>query len=251
MTKPKELARAVFGDMTAIWYEHTARTIMFALAPTARLHDFADHREYLSIEDAAHKGSAVASKAAHGGHAIQPESCLQLKYALPAGQPSQGGSFMPGLTCRNTRCNARMAFQSLDIASDGRGAVLRFRDEANGLEARQEYAYLYGNKHITVNTTVVNTGKEPVTLDYLASFSLGMLSPFQPDAGADCYSMLQWHAAWSGEGRLEERSIEEAGLEQSWNSFGVRISRLGSGSSRPVCNYFPTLRKRRSRRASS
>ncbi len=241
MTKPRELARARFGDMTALWYEHVGRTIMFALAPTARLRDFADHREYLSIDDAAHKGNAMLSKATHGGHAIQPESCLQLKYALPAGQPSEGGSFTPGLTCRNTRCNGRMAFQSLDIAPDGSGAVLCFRDAANGLEARQAYTYSAGDKWIVVNTTVANTGDAPVTLDYLASFSLGMLSPFQPDAGADCYSVMQWHAAWSGEGRLEERAIEEAGLEQSWNSFGVRLSRIASASSRPVCNYFPQM----------
>ena len=241
MALPQEIGRATFGDMTAIWYDYTNHAILFALVPTAKVAAIANHREYLDKDDAAHKGNCVYRGFDHAGSAIAAESCLQLHFAADQGEATNSGSFAAGLTLRGSPCSFMLAFQKLEVSPDSTQAVLTFRDDVHGLEARQCYSYTPGQRWITVNTTLTNIGNAPRVLEYLASFSLGMLSPFQPAAGADCYTLLEWHSDWAGEGRLEERHIEDAGLEQSWNSYGLRLRRIGATTSMPVHGFYPQM----------
>jgi len=242
MAIPQEIGRAAFGDMTAIWYDYTdSHVILFSMVPTAKVGAMANHREWLDKDDEAHKGNAIYRKSEHAGSAISAEGCLQLHFDTDPGEVINPDSFGAGFTLRGSHCSFMLAFQKLEVAPDNTQAVLTFRDDAHGLEARQCYRYTPGERWITVNTTLTNIGTAPRTLNYLASFSLGMLSPFQADAGADCYTMLEWHSDWSGEGRLEERHVEDAGFEQSWNSFGLRLHRIGAASSMPVHGFFPQM----------
>jgi alpha-galactosidase len=88
-------------------------------------------------------------------------------------------------------------------------------------------------------TTFQNTSKKPITLEMIASFSLGGVSPFDE---ADAREQLQVHrfrSSWSAEGRLESRILEDLQLERSWNGHGVVSERFGQIGSMPVKGFFP------------
>lgn len=233
-TEMREIGRMTCGPMTLLWfsfYDHT----MFSMVPSAMADEIPPHRPYLDPDSPALKGNLIA----YGMYpksvvAPVPTSCIQFKLA----EDEQCHSFGPGQSMRNSfTCTRDLKFQNLDIQENT--AELRMFNEKHNILAIQKYEYTPGNRWITINTTLTNQGKESVTLESLDSFSLNALSLFQPDGGNDCYSTLQWHSGWAGEGRLEMRNIEDCGLENSWSGYSYRGYRIGSRTSVPNHNSYP------------
>lgn len=84
-------------------------------------------------------------------------------------------------------------------------------------------------------------GRETVTLEHLASFSLGGLSPLQPGAAPGKLRLHRLRSAWSMEGRLTSETLEQLNLEPSWARHGVRRERFGQVGSMPVNQWFPWM----------
>lgn len=85
-----------------------------------------------------------------------------------------------------------------------------------------------------------NESEEPVALEMLESFSLGGISPFLSDDGAENLYLHRIRGVWSEEGRLETTSLEELQLEPSWApGHAVRCERFGAVGSLTVNKFFP------------
>lgn len=94
---------------------------------------------------------------------------------------------------------------------------------------------------VTVWTEVENRGTEPATLEQLASFSLGGLSPLLNGAAPGQLRLHRLRSGWSMEGRLCTDLLERLNLEPSWARHGVRWERFGQVGSLPVNGWFPWM----------
>ena len=105
--------------------------------------------------------------------------------------------------------------------------------------ATQILTFYPDKPYISINTEVENRGSESVVLDQLASFVLGMISPFAADDGNDRYYLHRRLAFWSAEGKLKSDAVEDLGLERSWQTSIGRVERFGQRSTMSVKKYFP------------
>lgn len=92
---------------------------------------------------------------------------------------------------------------------------------------------------VRIEVTAENISTKPITLDHLASFTLGGLSPFAPDDAAGRLRVHRFRSAWSAEGRRCSESLESLHLERSWTGHGIRSERFGVVGSLPVNGWFP------------
>jgi len=168
--------------------------------------------------------------------ACTQSNLVQLKVA---GDVHAGG-FSGGTTMTNSASarNLRFTGQRTEPTPDGFMVVTELAD-ARGLCAEHRLRCWKDQPFMEVCTVVENGTGEPLRLEMLASFSLGGLSPFQPDHGPGKYHVHRFMSSWSAEGRHECRPIEQLNLEKSWSGHGVRSLRFGQAGSMPVKGWFP------------
>ena len=80
---------------------------------------------------------------------------------------------------------------------------------------------------------------ESVTVEMIPSITLNCISPFCQDNDADNLLIHRLRTNWSTEGKLETRKASELQLEDSWSSYGFRVSRIGQIGSMPCRTYMP------------
>jgi alpha-galactosidase len=73
----------------------------------------------------------------------------------------------------------------------------------------------------------------------LASFSLSGLTPFDLADAPERLAAHRIRSAWSSEGRIESRLLEELQLERSWTGHAPMSERFGQVGSQPVRGFFP------------
>lgn len=222
------------GDVTALYVQDpvTARLGLW-LVPAARRRRLAARRPWL-------KGVAVDDLVAVTGgplRAWQVESLVQVKAQAddyPAG-------FSQGHTLRNSVTVDRLKFidQQVTRTRDGLQVRTRFRHETDGWLAWHDLTWRRGASWLESRTTVENSAKAPVTLEFLASFALGGLAMFAPDDAPGRLKLHRFRAVWSMEGRPESRAFEDLQLEPSWSGYGVRNERFGAIGGLPTCGFFP------------
>ncbi len=139
-----------------------------------------------------------------------------------------------GSTMRNSPCTKELKF--LEQKAENDLIVTRF-EYGKGLFF--DHIVQKVRSGVRIHTEVRNLSGKAVKFDYLASFSLGMLSPFQKEDGADSYTIHRVQSNWAAEGRHEFLSAEQAGLEMSWQAANTRSLRFGQNSTKPVRKYFP------------
>lgn len=215
-----------FGDMTAVYFRQDG-IFDLALIPRSMKNDMVPHRRGISQTVAAR---AFCRARNFEFPALQPESMIQFKIA---GTPYSAGHAC-GSTLRNAPCTRELKF--LSQKKTGSGVVTRFR-YGDGIVF--EHVLEFHDAWARIFTRVRNRTEKDVRFDYLASFSLGMISPFRPDHGPGAYRVFRMQSHWSGEGRLEELSAENAGLEISWQAGAARTLRFGQRSTMPVKDHFP------------
>lgn len=210
-------AKQKFGDMTALWYKKE-NLITFSLIPDGMEAEIADHR----------------IKNESNCEAVNQESAVQFKVS---GDAFVSG-FSAGVSMRNSESISHLQEPELNLSE--KGAEIIQKDD-RGLLFRQVYQWKKDSPLLKISTSVENSGTEDIELEYFPSFSLGLLSLFQPDDGPDCYEVFRWLSNWSNEGRMECCAAEEHGLERSWSGGGVRSLRFGEQGSMPVRGFFPQI----------
>ena len=221
--------KQTFGDMTAFWYESNGK-IAFAMVPAGMEKQMKPHREFLDADTPALRGFVKALNMKIPAYDVG--NAIQFKIAGDAWQ----NGFSAGCSMLNSESVKLLRNYELLPLEDGVKLVM---SDERGLELVQTVRHSDGDSYVRIATSVTNRGTAPVDLEYLASFSLGMLSPFQADDGCEAYEVLRWRSNWSNEGRLEQRPAEELGLEMSWSGYGLRSLRFGEQGSMPVREFFP------------
>ncbi len=221
------------GD-TMVRYLHDAASgaVTLQLVPAARLGALAERRATLAGEFYIDSGP----------EAVPPPATVPdpLAHVKRVGD-SYPGAFAQGHTLRSAPANAafRIRRQDHEQTGDRHTVLTTLADDAAGHRIEHRLSWHEGDAAVVIETSFINDSAAPVTLELLTSFSLGGLTPF---ARADEPGRMRVHrfrSAWSAEGRLETRTLEELHLERSWSGAGLFSERFGQVGTMPVRRWFP------------
>jgi alpha-galactosidase len=164
------------------------------------------------------------------------DSLLQFKLV---GDPYPG-AFAQGHTMRNSETLGRFAYRNQTVNETGGVTSIRTcLIEASGIEAEHVLEWRSGDGAFTLRSRISNGSKRPITLEMLASFSLGGITPFHAADAPNRLRVHRFRSVWSAEGRHECRSIEDLHLERSWSGAGAFSERFGQLGTMPVRKWFP------------
>lgn len=221
-----------FGDTLAVYQlDETTQQIGLVLVPASRAGNLPPPRP------------ATPWVLFRGG---DPEQVLEPVRALDplvqiklAGDASPGG-FAQGHTLTGSASVQHLRFESQRVERDAciHSVITTLRHPA-GLRVEHRLRWAEGALTAGSSTTVTNDGPAPLVLELLSSFSLGGISPFQSDDATGRLKLHRFRSAWSAEGRLETRSLEELHLERSWSGSATLNERFGQIGSMPVRKWFP------------
>lgn len=171
---------------------------------------------------------------AFGPMRANPVDCLVHIKVVGDAYPN---GFAAGRTMRGSATVERLHLASQRL--EGHAVMTLLRDESRGLECEHCAEVMKDGVALRIVTRVRNAGKGPLTLEALTSFSLGGMTPFAADDAPGALCVHRFRSAWSAEGRLETRTLEQLQLERSWSGYGVACERFGQVGSLPVRGWFP------------
>ena len=150
------------------------------------------------------------------------------------------GGFATGHTMRNSPSADAFHFVKQETQLDGdKTTIITTLKSKRGHRIEHRLSWRACDTALEVETEFFNDSDQPVTLEMLASFSLGGITPFAPDDAPGRLRVHRFRSGWAAEGRLETRSIEQLHLERSWSGAGAFSERFGQVGSMPVRKWFP------------
>ena len=148
--------------------------------------------------------------------------------------------FANGMTMRNSETVSRMEYKEQKVEQSEEGiCVTTVLEDALGSEILHILRYKNGDPALWVSTGIRNLGKKPIVLEFLASFSVGGITPFAEDEAVNRLIVHRIRSKWSAEGRLETRTASELLLDPSWSRHGAYSDKIGQKGSLPVRGYYP------------
>ncbi len=224
-------AEIVLGATTLVYTLYPANGLVsFTCQPTSRLADRVAKRQVLQTPEVLNLPAQWQPMPAS-----IPESLVQLHLRGVSG-PS---AFAQGRTLRNGEACALPKFERQTVAEGAADLTVTTSLACADFAVDHVVHWYRGEAGFRMWTVFHNRAKHELTLDMLASFSLSGLSPFDP---ADAPERLVAHrirSAWSSEGRVESRLLEELQLERSWTGHAMMSERFGQVGSQPVRGFFP------------
>jgi alpha-galactosidase len=150
------------------------------------------------------------------------------------------GAFAQGHTMREAGSvdGFRFVKQTVEASAEST-TVLTVSVNPAGCRTEHRLTWESGASVLQITTTFVNGSPAPVILEMLSSFSLGGLTPFATDDASGRLRVHRFRSAWSAEGRLETRTLEELHLERSWSGAAAFSERFGQVGTMPVRRWFP------------
>lgn len=166
------------------------------------------------------------------------EPLVQLK-RLEDAYPS---GFSAGRTMRNADFQWGLAYQSQTVREEAGGQrVLTVLAHPAGYACHHELWWKAADRAVRVRTRFENRSDKPITLEMLASFSLGGITPFADNDAPGRLWVHRFRSSWSAEGRHVAEPIEQLQLERSWSGHAVACERFGQVGTMPVRGFFPWL----------
>ncbi len=218
---------------TTVRYSRCGRTgiVEFSCFPTAMAGQISPPREVLSgphIDGLPARWKPVFAQV--------PEWLVQFKLA---GFPEPGGHQV-GRSLRGAVELNALSFSSLDLdETANRVRITATVRHPAGYRLAHILEWGRGKAFFELHTEFHNESSRPCTLEYLPSFSLGGVTPFDSGEAAERLRLHRFRSAWSAEGRHDVQSLEELHLERSWGNFSRRVERFGQVGSMPVRGFFP------------
>lgn len=163
------------------------------------------------------------------------DSLVQLKIAgdvYPA-------LFCQGKTMRNGSSVSDLRFQEQTVEREGEVISIRTKLQSDRCECEHFLSWRSDEPVLEARVTLRNSGERPLTLEMLASFSLGGLTPFAPDDASEHLRVHRLQSAWCAEGGLQTDSLEELQLESFHYGNVASAHRFGQVGSMPVRGWFP------------
>ncbi len=170
------------------------------------------------------------------GH-LRPEPMIQI--ALSGDSPTR--DFSSGVSLRNTSTALDLRFieQNREETENQIKVVTVFKGEKSGITVYHTLCQNKGYSALECSVKVVNTSDKPITLEYLASFTVDCLSPFVLENDADELYIHRINNYWAGEGRLQSAPASFYAMEDSQTRFGYRMERFGQNGTMPARGYLP------------
>jgi alpha-galactosidase len=164
------------------------------------------------------------------------DSLVQLKCM----EDVYGGGFSQGRTIRGGHSTAVLEFIGQKVQKkNGSTSVITTLKHPSGLRCEHQLSWQGNVPVFSSRVSVRNSGKKPVTLEMLSSFSLGGMTPYASDDAPDRLLVHRYRSTWSAEGRLDTQGVEDLQLERSWSGAGIACERFGQVGSMPVRGFFP------------
>lgn len=168
--------------------------------------------------------------------AIAVDSLTQIKIT---GDPAPG-TFASGHTMRQSASVLRFRYEDQEKTENaGQTKILTRLKSEEGFVLQHTLSWREGEGALEIATRFTNASDAPVSLEMLSSFSLCGITPFAPDDAPARLIAHRFRSAWSAEGRLDSRAIEDLHLERSWSGGGAFSERFGQVGSMPVRKWFP------------
>jgi alpha-galactosidase len=233
-TDPNEL-RAKSFTLGAITVEYTvdaqSQLVEFTCFPTASRHRRVEKRKELGTPETLNLPAKW-----HPIPARRIDPLVQL-HVRGLGGPA---GFTGGHTMRNSEATAALKFNSQRITETGQDltitTILRAEE---GFAADHVLRWSKGDDHIRICTIFRNSGDRPLTLEMLSSFSMCGITPFHDSDAPERLRLHRIRSAWSAEGRLDSRLLEDMQLERPWLGCADSSERFGQVGSVPVGRFFP------------
>lgn len=147
--------------------------------------------------------------------------------------------FSAGIVMNNTSSCYEFKFQSRkEIQKDGYRELISTFVNGKGQFYEQHIRKREGINALKCFVVFRNEG-DSVVLENLPSVTINCISPFCADNDTDRLLIHRLRTNWSAEGKLETRTASDLQLEDSWSSYGFRVSRIGQNGSMPCRTYMP------------
>lgn len=166
-----------------------------------------------------------------------PESMFQVAFA--GDSPSR--DFSAGMSYRNSETSIRMRVIGQDVIENAQGkeVVTYLVDREGGIEAEHHLCQKKGQTAIECWNKVTNVSGKAKILEYLPSFSLSYLTPFENENDPDKIIMHRFRNYWSGECSRESLPVSHFAMEDSWSYYGYRMERFGQVGTMPARGFIP------------
>lgn len=152
------------------------------------------------------------------------------------------GAYAPGNTLRGGESVRRLRFKEQKERREGKMLLITTTlTDRRGYVVNHFLRWEEGQRFVEMWNELFNESHEPISLEMISSFSLTGISPYVKGDGHNRILAHRLMSHWSQEGRLLTQTMEDLGLETSWNMDSVRCERFGQVGSLPVNNYFPFL----------
>lgn len=166
-----------------------------------------------------------------------PESMFQVAFA--GDSPSR--DFSAGMSYRNSETSLRMRVTGQDVTENDeyKEVVTYLVDKEGGVEAEHHLRQKRGQNALECWNKVTNVSGKAKILEFLPSFSLGYLTPFENENDPDKIIMHRFRNYWSGECAKESLPVSHFAMEDSWSYFGYRMERFGQVGTMPARGFIP------------
>lgn len=221
-----ELSRFTFADITAIYHiDGGTGRVQLQLVPKSLVRKIAKHREFLDPTN-------PALQAHDPKPAWELDSLVQVRLADDPGVVQYAG----GRSMRNSAATLGLKYLSQRATEN---KVVTVMKNPRGFRCEHIVEWVTGERAVRISTKFINSSKAPLTLEMLASFSLGGVTPFATDDAPDRLYLHRARSYWSAEGKIESIPLEQLHMEPSWAAYGVRSERFGQVGSMPTRGFFP------------
>jgi alpha-galactosidase len=153
----------------------------------------------------------------------------------------RGFALGQGQTLRRGQASQGQKIIGQNISDEREGFIIETTCENNALSivTRHFLQWRKNSPFLTIWSEFNNTGKQPISLEYLTSFNLGHITPFHPADAPEQLFVHRLRSAWSAEGRHTVQRLEELELERSWLGHAMRCERFGMTGTKPTGRWFP------------
>lgn len=225
----EEYSKFEFSGMTARFFKQN-KQMLFCMYPTEMEDKLVEHQSCINHETAL-KSYSQAVKV--NFNPVTLENMIQFHIQ---GDP-HSDSYFTGDSMVNNGTARSLEFVCQSQENNVIKTVMKTSDRE--IYATQILTFYPGKPYVSINTEVENRTDKEIVIDQLASFALGMISPFAFDDGPDRYFLHRRLAFWSTEGRLKTDAIEDLGFDRSWTAAIGRVERFGQQSTQVSKKYFP------------
>ncbi len=148
-------------------------------------------------------------------------------------------NYSPGQSMKNSETVQTLEYLGQQIIEiDDKIQIITKFENDKGIEVNNYITYQKGSEAFESKNVLINNSGNKVCVEMFASFCLSGLNPYENKAEEDLI-LHRVRGNWSAEGRLESRTMSQAGLEQSWADYGLRLEKFGSIGSMPIQKFFP------------